>query len=109
MGRYTILQALLSICVVWDLETTNIDMKCAFLNSVLHHDVNIVQPPMFHDGKRRVWKLKKPLYGLKQATSEWHKAFVEVLPKLGFDTCHSDPALFESRVGRCFIVLWFDD
>ena len=50
VGRYATLRALLSICVVWDLETKHIDIKCAFLNGVLHQDVYIVQPPMFHDG-----------------------------------------------------------
>ena len=35
VGRYATLRALLSICVVWDLETKHIDIKCAFLNDVL--------------------------------------------------------------------------
>ena len=109
LGRYATLRALLSICVVWDLETKHIDIKCAFPNGVLHLDVYIVQPPMFHDGTRRVWKLKKALYGLKQAAREWHKALVELLSEIGFDRCHSDPALFVSKVGRCFIFLWVDD
>ena len=109
VGRYATLRALLSICVVWDLETKHIEIKCAFLNGVLHQDVYIVQPPMFHDGSRRVWKLKKALYGLKPATCEWHKALVQLLSELGFDRCHSDPALFVSKVGRCFIFLWVDD
>ena len=63
----------------------HIDIKCAFLNGLLHQDLNILQPPMFHDGTRRVWKLKKVLYGLKQAAREWHKALVEPLSELGFD------------------------
>ena len=105
VGRYATPRALLSICVVWDLETKHIDIKCAFLNGVLHQDVYIVRPPMFHDGTRRVWKLKKALYGLKQAAREWHKALVELLSEIGFDRCHSDPALFVSRVGKCFIFL----
>ena len=103
------MRALLSICVVRDLETKHIDIKCAILNGVLHQDVYIVQPPMFHDETRRVWKLKKALYGLKQAAREWHKALVELLSEIGFDRCHSDPALFVSRVGKCFIFLWVDD
>ena len=109
VGRYATLRALFSICVVWDLETKHIDIKCAFLNGVLRQDVYIVQPPMFHNGTRRLWKLKKALCGLKQAAREWHKALVELLSKLGFDRCHSDPALFVSRVGKCFIFLWVDD
>ena len=69
----------------------------------------MVQPPMFHDGTRRVWKLKKALYGLKQAAREWHKASVVLLSELAFDGCHSDHPLFVSRVGKCFIFLWVDD
>ena len=64
---------------------------------------------MFHDGTRRVWKLKKALYGLKQAAREWHKALVEVLSEIGVDRCHSNPALFVRRIGKCFIFLWVDD
>ena len=66
VGRYVTLRALLSICVVWDLETKHINIKCAFPNGVLHQDVCIVQPPMFHDGTRGVWKLKNALYGLNE-------------------------------------------
>ena len=40
------------------------DIKCAFFNDVLEQEVYAVQPHMFHDGTRRVWKLKQALYGL---------------------------------------------
>ena len=109
VGRYVTLHALLFICVVWDLETKHIVINFAFLNGVLHQEVYIVQPPMFHDGTRRVWKLKKALYGLKQAACEWDTALVELLTEVGFDRCHSDPSLFVSSVGKCFIFLWVDD
>ena len=66
VGRYATLPALFSVCVVWDLETKHIDIKCAFLKGMSHQDVYIVQPPILHDGTR-VWRLKKALYGLKQA------------------------------------------
>ena len=64
---------------------------------------------MFHDGTRPVWKLKNALYGLKQGAREGHKALVDLLSELDFDRCHSKPALFVSRVGKCFIFLWVDD
>ena len=71
--------------------------------------MTIVQPRMFDDGTRRVWKLKKAQYGLKQTAREWHKALVVLLSEIGFDRCHSDPALFVSIVGKCFIFLLVDD
>ena len=42
VGRYATLCALLSICIVCDLEMKHIDIKSAFLNFVLHQDVYIV-------------------------------------------------------------------
>ena len=44
-----------------------------------------------------------------EAAREWHKALVVLLSELGFDVCHSDPALCMSRVVQCFIFLWVDD
>ena len=70
VGRYATLCALLFICVMWDLETKHIDIRCAFLNGVLEQEVYVVQPQNFHDGTRRVWKLKKAMYGVKQAACE---------------------------------------
>ena len=93
---------------MWDIETKHIDIKCAFLSGVLHQDVYIVQPSMFHDGTRCVWKLNKVLHGLKQAVRERHKA-LKLLSELGFDQCHSDPTLFVSSAGRRFGFLWVDD
>ena len=46
---------------------------------------------------------------MKQAAREWHRALAQLLSDLGFERCKSDPALYVSKVGRCFIFLWVDD
>ena len=69
----------------------------------------MVKLPMLHDGTRRVWKLKNTLHGLTQAACEWHRAFAALLFELVCDRCHSDPALFVSKAGKCFIFLCVDD
>ena len=38
-----------------------------------------------------------------------HIALAKWLSDLGFERCASDPALYVSKVGRCFIFLWVDD
>ncbi|GJR01380.1 retrovirus-related pol polyprotein from transposon TNT 1-94 [Tanacetum coccineum] len=45
------------------------DVKTAFLNSILHEEVYVSQPDGFvnQDNPNHVYKLKKSLYGLKQA------------------------------------------
>ena len=55
------------------------------------------------------WGLKKALFGLKQAAREWHKVLAELLRDLDFVRCHSDPALYVRKYGRCIIFIWVDD
>ena len=108
VGRYATLH-MLFVCAIEDLETKHIYIRCAFLNSVLEEEVYMVQPPMFNDGSGRFWRLKKALYGWKQAARDWHRALAKLLSDLGFERCVSDPALYMSKVVRCFIFLWVDD
>jgi hypothetical protein len=50
------------------------DVKCAFLNGLLEEEVYVRQPPGFHCEKypHQVYKLRKVLYGLKQAHRAWY-------------------------------------
>jgi hypothetical protein len=50
------------------------DVKSAFLNSVIQEEVFVRQSPGFENPKypNRVYKLSKTLYGLKQASLVWY-------------------------------------
>jgi hypothetical protein len=50
------------------------DVKSAFLNGVIFEEVYVKRPPGFEDLKypHHVYKLKKSLYGLKQAARAWY-------------------------------------
>ena len=63
------------------------DVKSAFLNSILEEDVYIEQPEGFFDrnNKNMVFRLHKALYGLKQAPIAWYGRLHNYLVKIGFE------------------------
>ena len=70
----------------FDLELHQMDVKTAFLNDDLYEDVYMQQPEGFKPKGQEhlVCKLKKSIYGLKQASRQWYIKFDEVMKKQGF-------------------------
>jgi hypothetical protein len=56
-------------------------------------------------------KLKKSLYGLRQAGANWYKEVSESLIHLGYTPTHTDPCLFTKREGSFYSIigLYVDD
>ena len=73
--RFTSIRLILALACRYNLELRHIDIKGAYLNSVLEEDVYMKQPEGFVEpGKdHMVCKLKKGLYGLKQLGRVWHQ------------------------------------
>ncbi|GJU46191.1 retrotransposon protein, putative, ty1-copia subclass [Tanacetum coccineum] len=80
------IRILIAIAAYYDYEIWQIDVKTAFLNGHLNEDVYMVQPEGFMNPKhpRRVCKLQRSIYGLKQASRSWNKRFDEEIKKYGF-------------------------
>ena len=62
------------------------DVKSAFLNGYINEEVYVEQPPGFKDEKKpnHVYKLKKALYGFKQAPRAWYERSRDFLLSKGF-------------------------
>ena len=62
------------------------DVRTAFLNGDLFEDVYMVQLVGFQQmgNGNLVCKLKKSIYGLKQASGQWYLKFDEVITRHGF-------------------------
>ena len=65
------LKILLAIAAAQDLEVRQMDFDNAFLNAELSHDVYMELPKGSHYPDGTVIKLKKSLYGLKQAGRDY--------------------------------------
>jgi len=70
--RYSTIRYLMSIAVQYDLDIHQMDVETAFLQGDLHDEIYMAQPDLYTDGSQMVCKLKKPIYGLKQASREWN-------------------------------------
>jgi len=97
----------------FDLELHQMDVKTAFLNGDLHESVYMAQPEGFiMEGKEQLGcKLKKSIYGLKQASRQWYLKFDEVIKKSGFIENVVDNCIYIKIKGSSFIilVLYVDD
>ncbi|GJS52040.1 retrotransposon protein, putative, ty1-copia subclass [Tanacetum coccineum] len=73
------IRIMLAIAAFHDYEIWQMDVKTAFLNRKLIEDVFMAQPEGFENKKypKRVCKLQKAIYGLKQASRSWNLCFYE--------------------------------
>ena len=73
----------------------------------------MVQPQGFYDNKDKhlVCKLKKSIYGLKQASRQWYIKFHNVIASYGFVENIVDQCIYLKVSGSkyIFLVLYMDD
>jgi hypothetical protein len=84
--RLEAIRTLLTFAAHHDMKLYQMDVKSAFLNSVIDELVNVEQPPGFEDpnNANHVFRLTKALYGLKQAPRAWYNHLRDFLLKKGF-------------------------
>jgi hypothetical protein len=65
----------------------HIDVKSAFLNGDLKEEVYVHQPPGFAipNKEGKVLRLRKALYGLRQAPRAWNAKLDSTLRRMGFE------------------------
>jgi hypothetical protein len=89
------------------------DVKNAFLNSLIKEEVYVEQPPGFEyeEYPNHVYKLHKTLYGLKQAPRAWYECLRDFLIENGFRIAKADSTLFTRKMGKDLFVcqVYIDD
>ena len=91
----------------FDLELHQMDVKTNFLNGNLLENVYMVQSESFivKGFEHMVYKLKKSIYRLKQASQQWYVKFDEVIYSFGFFENQFDQCIYMKTSGSKFIFL----
>ncbi|KAL6218155.1 hypothetical protein ACLB2K_011371 [Fragaria x ananassa] len=86
--RITSIKIVLAIDALRNLEVYQMDVKTAFLNGDVEEEIYMEQPEGFSapGQERKVCKLVKSLYSLKQALKQWHEKFDNAMITNGFKT-----------------------
>ena len=80
--RFASIRILLAIVAHMDLELHQMDVKTAFLNGELDEEIYMDQPKGFQVAgqERKVCRLQRSIYGLKQSPRQWYFRFHKPLP-----------------------------
>ena len=96
VARFETVRLLLSLAALEDWEIEALDVKTAFLYGELDEEIYMEQPEGFKvkGAETKVCRLRKAIYGLKQAALQWNKALHQSLLDMGFQRIHSDPGVY---------------
>ncbi|CAI7856377.1 unnamed protein product, partial [Closterium sp. NIES-54] len=112
--KMTTLWVLLHVAAQRDYELHSLDFSTAFLQGSLHEAIWLRRlrgfTGSFPEGTQ--WSLQRPVYGLRQAPSEWHDTLRTRLAALGFTPSTADPSLFlctDTSLPPFYVLVYVDD
>ena len=107
VARMETVRLLLAVAAQSGWQVHHMDVKSAFLNGDLIEEVYVQQPPGFIDDKHggQVLRLRKALYGLRQAPRAWNAKLDDSLQSLGFERCPQEHALYRRGNDKSFLLV----
>jgi hypothetical protein len=105
--RFASIRLILSIVAKQDLELFQMDVKTAFLNGELDEEIYMAQPAGFEAKvhERKVCRLKRSIYGLKQSSRQWYLRFHDSITSFGFEMIEEDHCMYLKRSKRSILIL----
>ena len=107
------IRVILSIAVSYGWDLRQLDVNNAFLQGTLTDDVYMQQPPGFQHSQypNHVCKLRKAIYGLRQAPRAWYNELRHFLLLQGFMNSKSDSSLFifHQDYTIIYLLVYVDD
>jgi transposase InsO family protein len=109
--KHTTLRAFLSTACYKNMHVNHLDVKTAFLHGELQEEIFMEPPEGYTKRGNMVYKLKKAIYGLKQAAKAWNEKIESILTTDGYKQSEADPCLFTKRKNNVeiIIIVYVDD
>lgn len=90
-----------------------LDVKTAFLNGLLEEAISVMSPNGIDTHPSRCYRLRRAIYGPKQAYLAWHKRLCGDLQELGFEELRSAACVYRLKHcpsgGEGFLLIFVDD
>nr|GFB14970.1 retrovirus-related Pol polyprotein from transposon TNT 1-94 [Tanacetum cinerariifolium] len=112
LAKLVTVRTLLTVAVKRDWIIHQLDVNNAFLHGDLNEEIYMKIPQGFSkEGETRVCRLRKSLYGLKQALRNWYHKFTTFLLSLNFKQSKADHSLFiyENTNTTVIVLIYVDD
>lgn len=112
VAKLVTVRSLLAVATKRDWIIHQLDVNNAFLHGELNEEVYMKVPQGFlKTGDTRVCRLRKSLYGLRQASRNWYQKFTTALVERGFRQSQADHSLFIYRKNGIFVtaLIYVDD
>lgn len=105
--KYTTVRLFFSVTTRKRWKRISIDVKCAFINAFLEEEIYLHQPEGFIiiGDERKVYRLRKVIYGLKKTEKAWHDMLYKIFTELGFKQSYSDPCFYVYSSNKILIIL----
>ncbi|GKE56069.1 retrovirus-related pol polyprotein from transposon TNT 1-94, partial [Tanacetum coccineum] len=107
VARLEAIRIFITFVVHMNMVVYQMDVKTTFLNGILREEVYVSQPDRFVDPENpnHVYKLKKSLYGLKQALRAWYDLLSSFLLSQKFTKGTIDLTLLVRRKGKDILLV----
>lgn len=111
--RFESVRTILALAALENWTVESLDVTTAFLYGKLDEEIYIEQPPGYRikGQEHKVFKLKRAIYGLKQAARAWWIELAASLKELGFNKTYADAGIFiaQHANGTFAIILAYVD
>ncbi|PKU63872.1 Retrovirus-related Pol polyprotein from transposon TNT 1-94 [Dendrobium catenatum] len=113
VAKLPTIRILFTIALFYSWKILQLDVTNAFLHGDINEVVYMKQPKGFEDSTNpnHVCRLRKAIYGLRQAPRQWYTTFTSYLQQLGFSHSQADPSLLflHRNTIQIYLLVYVDD